>query len=99
MNAFGDESGNFRNLLSGNEPYFTLAVAAGESTSCGACAARTIRLSESMKEAKWNDLTDVRSVDFSKLYRTEMSKLHTRLPSRVTSTGCVTASLCTKRVG
>lgn len=59
MHAFGDESGNFRNLLSGNEPYFTLAVVAGEPNACGACAGRTIRLSESMKEAKWNDLTDV----------------------------------------
>jgi hypothetical protein len=59
MPAFGDESGNFRNLLSGNEPYFVLAVAAGERTACGACAGRTIRLSDSMKEAKWNDLVDV----------------------------------------
>ena len=59
MYAFGDESGNFRNLLSGNEPYFALAVVAGDSDACRACAARTIRLSDSMKKAKWNELTDV----------------------------------------
>lgn len=64
MKAYGDESGNFNNLLSGNEPYFALAVVAGEGVDCQACSKRTVRNASQMKEAKWNDLTDVQKRRF-----------------------------------
>lgn len=56
---FGDESGNFRGLLSGNEKYFGIGVVKGEATQCARCPKRAIRRASGVKEARWSDLTDV----------------------------------------
>lgn len=56
---FGDESGNFRGLLSGNEQYFGVAVVKGEASECARCPKRAVRRASGVEEARWSDLTDV----------------------------------------
>lgn len=55
---FGDESGNFRGLLQGNEQYFGVAVVKGTAIDCARCPKRAVRRANSVDEARWTDLTD-----------------------------------------
>lgn len=56
---FGDESGNFRGLLSGNEHYFGVAVVKGEPEQCARCPKRAVRRASNVREARWADMTSV----------------------------------------
>lgn len=57
--AFGDESGNFRNLLNGHCSHFSLSIVVGDRFASMGCVKGAIRRAEDLQEARWNELTDL----------------------------------------
>lgn len=59
MNYYGDVSGHFRGLLNGECPVVAVGVIQGLQHSAYRCPKKTVRHVSDIKEAKWNDMTDV----------------------------------------
>lgn len=57
MQAYGDESGNLRAVLTGDEDMFVLAAVAGDQLDCQRCPKQMQRYVDNMPEVKWGDLT------------------------------------------
>jgi len=64
MDAFGDVSGHFRNLLSAECEVAVVGVALGDGILAGRCPKQTVRNVTDIAEARWNDLTDVQKRRF-----------------------------------
>lgn len=59
MQGYGDVSGHFRNLLTGQCDVVVVGVVFGDQIKAGRCARKAVRRVQDIDEAKWRDLTEV----------------------------------------
>lgn len=59
MIFYGDESGHFNNVVSGESDSFSIAVIGGDYDECRHCASKAIREISSLDELKWHNLIPV----------------------------------------
>ncbi len=59
MDAFGDVSGHFRNLISHECEVVVAGIVMGNKREAMRCPKKTVRNVNNVKEARWNDLTDI----------------------------------------
>lgn len=59
MDCFGDVSGHFRSLIKHNCEVVVVGVVMGDKVAAASCPNKTVRNVQDIREAKWNDLTDV----------------------------------------
>jgi hypothetical protein len=59
MECFGDVSGHFKSLIKHNCEVVVVGVVIGDKVAAARCPNKTVRDVTDIKEAKWNDLTDL----------------------------------------
>jgi len=64
IHAYGDESGQFNNLLEEGDPFSLGVVACAERVDCVRCPKRAIRRATDLTEAKWYDMTETQKRRF-----------------------------------